>query len=240
MFESFDSRTGGLAIEMWRAEDDASTKDDRLQDQIWAKLHQFPVFDGGDLAVVVHDGVASLSGTLPSYGAKMTAARLAAFVPGVKQVDNAIFVVPAPADRRSDDTLLEMVRKALEWDSRVPHGRVSASVLGRHVRLTGTVDHADERDAAEEAVGRLIGICAVTNRIMVPVRAAHSSRLTAARESVAQALGHEAAHVRIAMPDGTVELGGHVRSLALRQAAEHAVWRALGDVALDNRIAVER
>jgi osmotically-inducible protein OsmY len=100
MFERFDSRGGGLAIEMWRAEDELPDKDSTLRDEIWAKLHQFPAFDGGDLEVVVHEGVASLSGTVGSDADKVTAAGCAVSVPGINQVENAIFVVPAPAGRR--------------------------------------------------------------------------------------------------------------------------------------------
>jgi osmotically-inducible protein OsmY len=239
MFERFESRNGGLAIEMWRAEDDVASKDGELQDEIWAQLREIPAFEGGDLEVVVHEGVAMLSGTVAAYAAKMTALRLAARVPGIRQVENAIFVLPAPPDRRSDEALLKMVTTALEWDSRVPHTRITAAVLSSHVELTGMVEHADERDAAEETVAHLIGICGVTNRIAVPVRPTRQNALTAARQSIAQALGHEATHVRIAVRDGKVELGGHVRSLAERQGAERAVWRALGDVPLENRIAVE-
>jgi osmotically-inducible protein OsmY len=90
-------------------------------------------------------------------------------------------------------------------------------------------------------VAGLVGVCGVSSRITVPVRPARPDAVTVARQSVARMLGRKGTRVRVAAQDGaTIELRGRVRSLALRRAAEHAVRRVLGDVALENRIAVAR
>jgi osmotically-inducible protein OsmY len=131
-------RSGGLALEMWRADGHSRASDVRLQDQIWAGLRALGIWPGA-LLVEVHKGLATLGGTVRSYAEKMLVGNAAARVRRLERIDNLIVVVPAPANAWADDALLPIVTSVLRWDSRVPPGRGSADVVDGHVVLAGSV-----------------------------------------------------------------------------------------------------
>jgi osmotically-inducible protein OsmY len=58
-------------------------------------------------------------------------------------------------------------------------------------------------------------------------------------EAIEHALGRDARHVRVSVTDAGVELKGWVRTLAQVAAAERAVRRMMGDVALENALRVK-
>ncbi len=162
---------GGLALEMWRADGHARASDVHLQEHIWWEWRALG-FRPGALMVKVHDGVATLRGTVRSYAEKVAAGNAAGRVPLLQRIENVIAVDPVPANAWADDTLLPMVTSVLRWDSRVPANRVSAEVVDGHVVLSGSVDRDGERAAAEAAVSGLVGVRGVINRITVPARSA--------------------------------------------------------------------
>lgn len=225
---------GGLALEMWRAEEQLRVQDVRLQEQIWAELRARGVRPGS-LLVEVAGGVATLSGAVRTYAEKLAAGNAAARVPRLQRIDNLILVEPTPPDAWSDDALLTIVASVLRWDARVPEGRVTVDVLDGHVILTGSVDKDADRTAAEAAVSTLVGVRGVWNRITVPARPAGPQAKAAVRRSLARWLGRDGRRVRVVVRDAAIELHGRVASPAERRAAERAVRQVLGDVRLDCR-----
>jgi len=230
---------GGSAIEMWRAEGNRRFTDVRLQDRVWAELRSAAV-QPGTITVDVNQGVVRLSGAVNTYAEKVTAANVAARVPRIQGVENDIVVAPTPEHALSDASLLRMVASVLRWDSRVPAGRVSASVCDGIVTLTGVVSREEERAATEAAICRLVGVRGVVNHMVVPARQTGPAASSAVRRSIRRSLGRDARGVRVSVRDAGVELYGHVASPAARQAAERAVRVALGDVRLDSRLVIRR
>ncbi len=230
-------RSGGLALEMWRADGHFRGSDVRLQGQIWAELRALGIRPGG-LMVEVLEGVATLGGTVRSYAEKMAAGNAAARIPRLQRVDNLIVVAPAPANAWADDALLPIVTSVLRWDSRVPQGRVTADVVDGHVVLTGSVERDSERAVAEAAVAALVGVRGVLNRITVPARPAGPQAKAAVRRSLARWLGRDGRRVRVVVRDAAIELRGRVGSPAERRAAERAVRQVLGDVRLDCQLVI--
>lgn len=230
-------RSGGLALEMWRADGHSRASDVRLQDQIWAGLRALGIWPGA-LLVEVHRGLATLGGTVRSYAEKVLVGNAAARVRRLERIDNLIVVVPAPANAWADDALLPIVTNVLRWDSRVPPGLVSADVVDGHVVLTGSVDRDGDRAAAEAAVSALVGVRGVLNRITVPARPAGPQAKAAVRRSLARWLGPDGRRVRVVVRDAAIELHGRVGSPAERRAAERAVRQVLGDVRLDCQLII--
>jgi osmotically-inducible protein OsmY len=230
-------RSGGLALEMWRADGHVRAGDVRLQERIWAELRAVGIRPGG-MSVEVVGGVATLGGAVRSYAEKVAAGNAAARVPRLQRIDNLIVVVPARSNAWSDDALLPVVTNVLRWDSRVPEGRVSADVLDGHVILTGSVDRDLDRAAAEAAVSGLVGVRGVLNRITVPARPAGPQAKAAVRRSLARWLGRDGRRVRVVVRDAAIELHGRVASPAERGAAERAVRQVLGDVRLDCQLVI--
>jgi osmotically-inducible protein OsmY len=189
------------------------------------------------VTVDVDKHVATLGGTVGSYAEKAGARRAAARVPGIEAIEDAIVVTPEPGETKSDAELERMGNEILAWDGRVPARAVRVAVRGGRVRLSGTVDHDDERAAAEAAVARLIGVRDVANEIVLrPVPPPPHAR-GRIEEELARRLGPEARHVKVVVDDRGVTLKGRLATLALRHAAERAVRRVLGDVPLELRLA---
>jgi hyperosmotically inducible periplasmic protein len=72
----------------------ASSKDDRIYDQVRMKLAGDADVKGGDLVVTVKDGAVTITGKVDSDRGKKRAESLVRKVKGVKSVDNELVVGP--------------------------------------------------------------------------------------------------------------------------------------------------
>ncbi len=70
--------------------------DDRIHDEVCARLYHDQHVDCADIAVTVHGGVVSLEGSVPQRYMKHTAEDLAAGCAGVLEVENRLRVVLSP------------------------------------------------------------------------------------------------------------------------------------------------
>ena len=70
-------------------------------------------------------------------------------------------------DRHGADAVADAVANALHWDFALPRHRVVARCDGGWVTLTGEVERAYQRSAAEADVLRVEGVRGVTNAITV-------------------------------------------------------------------------
>ena len=160
--------SGGLSIEMWRADDGGlAVRDGRMQRAVFDEFGLDPALASGGIKVMVRRGAVTLSGTVESYPAKLAAERAARRVRKVQQVLNEIQVTPPAADQRSDWELSLIAAQALESNILVPRGKVTATVAAGWVRLAGEVSRGAERRAAEQAVECLVGLRGVRNDVTV-------------------------------------------------------------------------
>ena len=113
----------------------------------------------------VEDGVVALHGRVRSLEHKRLAGVFAWWVPGTRDVANALAVEPLQED--SDFELAEGVRLALEKDPIVDAARVNVVVHEATVHLGGTVAAPEERDAAESDAWYVFGVSDVRNDIAV-------------------------------------------------------------------------
>jgi len=70
-------------------------------------------------------------------------------------------------DRQGADAVANAVANALHWDFALPRHRIVAQCDGGWVTLTGEVERAYQRSAAEADVRRVNGVRGVTNAITV-------------------------------------------------------------------------
>lgn len=229
--------TGSISREMWLSRDESRTEAS-LQHQVWDEMHHEPLLNTATLEVGATGSAVTLTGTVDSYPAKLAAEAAARSVPGVASVSSKIVVRPSAAARQVAAGLDAAVRRALEWDVRVPPGAIAADVADGHVTLRGIVGHAFERDAAEEAVRSLLGVTGLTNAIALAGRET-AGDLAASVERIMRQHArpfHRRPHADVR--DGTVVLRGHVRTLAEREETEHAVRALPGIRSVDNRMEV--
>jgi osmotically-inducible protein OsmY len=209
-----------------------------IQSDIAQELRWDPRVRHDDIAALVRDGVVTLAGTVPNYGDRTSAERIAGRIRGVRAIANEITVrLPAVAER-SDTGIARAVLHAFLWHSAVPDDRIMIKVEQGWVTLEGEVDWYYQKEAAENAVKVLMGVRGITN--IIAVRA--TPLAGDVRQSISAAL-HRAAsidadRVAIDIEGDVVALRGTVRSYAERRDIERAVRNARGVTAVRNDLAV--
>lgn len=212
--------------------------DMQLQKDVAEELRWDPrVVDEG-LAIGVHDGVVTLTGSVPSFAQRWAALKAVERVSGVRAVASDVAVVMQNTYVRSDTDLAQQVANTLEWDIEVPFDKVKARVENGWVTLEGAVDWQFQRNAAERAVRYLTGVKGVANLVQLKPHVSSkdvTERITAALKRTADT---DASRIQVAAADGKVTLTGTVRSWTERMDAEHAAWGAAGVTAVDDKLAV--
>jgi osmotically-inducible protein OsmY len=117
------------------------------------------------ITITSNNGVVTLSGTLSSSYPKQVAGVLASMVPGVLDIKNNITV--RPDQLRSDLDIQADVRARFARNPFIPASRISVSVVGGVVNLTGVVDNFLQSDQAEEVARFTPGVVEVHNTLFV-------------------------------------------------------------------------
>jgi osmotically-inducible protein OsmY len=202
--------------------------DKDLKQRILNELKWDSRVNWASVSVQVHDGVATLTGAVPSYIQKIAAQDAAHRVAGVL-VANDISVEPAEHFVRADSEIAGAVRNALEWDALVPNELIKSSVSDGWVTLEGEVHYLRERSDAEKAIRRLAGVVGVINRITIRKRIVNETEL---REEIESALerraDRQAERLRIEVHDGAVDVWGRVHSWQEKRAVIGSVAHAPG------------
>jgi osmotically-inducible protein OsmY len=188
--------------------------DSDLQQDVLSELAWDTRVSPKDVGVLAKHGVVTLIGTVDSWSKAHAAEQAAHRVAGVYDVANEL-VVKLPDDARRDDTEIALaVRRALEWDVRVPAERITSTVAGGTVTLEGTVLAGTERADAEAAIVNLLGVKRVVNHIVVAP--SDEIELDKARAAVARALERhterEVQRIALSAKSGAMEVSGVVQT----------------------------
>lgn len=215
----------------------APRSDEAIRDAVTRELEWDSGVAAEHVQVTVTNRIVALTGTAPSYAAKIAAQKAAHRVPGVLDVVNDLVVPIAPGRERGDADLAAAVRHALQWDVRVPDERIGTTVASGFVTLEGTVHLLRERDDAERAVRSLAGVRGVSNLIRVEKRAVQPAKIRAAIENALERHArHEAKRIEVMVEDGLVTLTGPVDSFAEKQAIMGLVGHLPGVQAVRDRL----
>jgi osmotically-inducible protein OsmY len=195
-----------------------------------------------EVGVLVKEGVVTLVGTVDSW-AKVHAAEQAAHrVSGVLDVANDLAVKLPDEAQRTDTEIAQAVRRALEWDIRVPDAQIESTISDGAVTLEGTVPLWSQRADAEAAVAHLFGVRRILNHIVVvPTESLDLDKVrTAVERALERHAEREASRIALAASDGTVEVSGVVQTAIEKAAVLGAVrgTRGVRDVA--DRLEVKR
>jgi osmotically-inducible protein OsmY len=193
--------------------------------------------DAPGIGVAVHDGAVTLTGHVRSYAEKRAAEKAAKRVHGVIAVANDL-EVRLPGTLQHDDTdIATAVASTLKWSVPVPTV-VSASVERGWVTLSGEVDWAYQRRAAENAVRDLTGVRGISNQIQVKPRAVPKDVKNQIQKAFHRSAQIDADHIDVSVYGGKVTLTGTVRSWSELKEAEHAARAAAGVTEVENRLRV--
>ena len=213
-------------------------QDHEIEQDVRAELRTAQSFTRYDfVGVAVDRGIVFLTGCADSYAQKWAIERAAGCVVGVKDVRDHLDVRPPQEAARGDRQIERAVKRALEWDARVPGG-VRARVTDGVVRLHGAVGRFPQRDAAEDAVRNLIGVCDLVNEIRVTAASSPADLGVDLEAAIRRRFGASSGDISLAAAGGVVTLSGVVSTFAMLDDVERAVRSIPGVERTDNRLLV--
>lgn len=152
--------------------------DARQEAQIWTTYALSPYLRANDLKVSVHNGKATLTGSVEEDVNKDLAKQIALGVGGVKEVDNQIVVKadytpPARSSDRSygeridDATVTAKVKSKLLWSTYADGMSTNVDTKMGKVTMTGTAASATAKELAGTLASNTSGVLSVDNQLIV-------------------------------------------------------------------------
>lgn len=143
---------------------------------------------------------------------------------------------------KTDMQLKQDIEDELRWDPKVNAAQIGVSVDKGVVSLLGAVDTYAERWAAEDAVKRVNGVCAVAQDLTVKILSGHVRTDSDIATAIQSALKWDVfipKTVTAKVHNGVVTLEGQVTWNYQRDAAERAVRFLMGVAAVYNSITLQ-
>jgi osmotically-inducible protein OsmY len=212
-----------------------TSADMSLRDAIMRQLEWEPGVDASMIGVTAQDGVATLSGYVETYAAKLAAERAARRVYGVKAIANELEV--RLSHERIDPDIARDALDALKNHVDVPAG-IGVTVREGHITLTGSVEWMFQKLAAERAVKYMRGVRGVFNQISITPRISPKDVQKRITEALHRHADLDARRIQVEAEGGRVVLTGNVRSWREKDDAVLAAWSAPGVTAVESRINV--
>lgn len=124
--------------------------------------------DDSGISVDVSEGTVFLRGDVNSYAEKITAAKNAFLVPGVKHIENNLNVhFKGEANLPGDEQITHNVMHALQAGSEIKSNDIVVETNNQVVTLKGTVATFREKYKAEDLANQSAGVAGVNNLIDV-------------------------------------------------------------------------
>jgi hyperosmotically inducible periplasmic protein len=195
-----------------------------------------------DVKVETRQGEVTLTGQVPSEEIKAVAGAIAQDTSGVKQVHNDLGINPSAernpemerlTGRVADLEIKTIIVDALLKSTELRDQRIEAQVSKRAVTLSGSVETATQKQAAEQTAWQVAGVQGVINNLTVTNTQATPET---ADEKLARRVEFELYSTKaislktaqIRSQNGTVTLSGSVPSRAEKLLAEKIAERVEG------------
>jgi osmotically-inducible protein OsmY len=210
--------------------------DAALKTDILAELKYEPSVKATDIGVLVNDRTVTLNGFATSYWEKWGAVAAARRVAGVRAIADDIEVRLPNSCHRSDGDIAAAAASQIEWSTSLPADAVKITVREGIITLEGALRWQYQREQAEMAVERLMGVKGVVNIISTKPDLSSSD----IRSSILSALKRSALlisrKIEVEVSGHGVTLKGDVHNHAERDEAGRIAWAAPGVSSVNNQI----
>jgi osmotically-inducible protein OsmY len=213
--------------------------DSKLREDVMNQLSWEPNLDEKKIGVAVENGVVTLSGVVNNYAHKTAAEKAAKKVFGVKAVAEDIEVKYGDAFKKTDTEIAKAAVNALKWNMSVPDDKVMVKVENGWVSLTGEVQWDFQRNAAKRAIENLLGVKHVNNNIALKQEVKATDIKDKIKTAFERSADIEAKNIRVEVDGHTVTLKGTVHSLAEKDEARKAAYKAPGVYNVKNELKIE-
>jgi len=210
-----------------------------LQKDVQDAIQWQPLLNAAEIGVTAKDGVVSLTGVVDSYAKKTQAEDAAKNVGGVTALVEKIEVrYPSSYSKTNAEIATEVVTALkARWD--VPNDKVKVKVEAGWVTLTGDLGWNIQREAAEDAVGSLLGVKGVTNSITIKSESMESVEKAAIENALKRNWAFYENDIRVQVSGHTATLTGTVDSMYQKEQAGSIAWNAPGVWSVDNELVVD-
>jgi hyperosmotically inducible protein len=195
--------------------------------------------DATHVAVEATSGQVTLTGTVPSYSAKLAAESDALLIKGVVSVENELTVEPM-GPIPDDHFLANRAENILDWSPDVKVQNLSIKVIAGVAELDGEVNALWKKERAGELVRDIQGMVGVINKItVVPTGSILDETIS---EDIVNAIDRNihvnVDNVTVTVDNGAVTLSGNVASFTAKEAAFDAALNTAGVRAVVNNLKV--
>jgi osmotically-inducible protein OsmY len=213
--------------------------DTELQKDVLEEMRWDSRVQPNEIGVSAKDGVVTLTGFVDSYLKKWAAEEAAHRVKGVRAVANDIEVRLPGLSERTDADIAAAVTRALKWDAFIPGDKVKVTVSKGWVTLDGELEYQFQKEEAEHAARRVMGVRGVTNLIRIkPSKPSPADLKKRIEDALVRNAETDAERIAVEVNGSTVVLKGTVRSYAEKQEAARVAWSAPGVASVENHISV--
>lgn len=212
--------------------------DAKIKEDVLAELAWQPNVDETQIGVIVEDGVVTLSGVVNNYSKKLAAEKAVKNVEGVKAVALDLEVMYGGEFKKTDKEVAKAVVNTFEWNSSVPEDNITIKVENGWVYLSGEVQWAYEKNAAENVIKNLLGVKGVGNSIRLKNNIKPFEVKDRIKKAFQRMATLDADGITLETHGNTVTLRGNVNSLKEKEDAERAAYNAPGVYDVKNELKI--
>jgi osmotically-inducible protein OsmY len=147
--------------------DSILSRDVQIRHDLESELQWDPRIDDRKIGVIVHRGIATLTGEVSSYSGRCAIEDIARRVAGVQAIANEVQVKLPWWGERSDVDIAEAASNVLRWSVTTRWSSVQPIVSCGGVTLRGRVAWKFQKEAAGRLIAELSGVRHVANLIEV-------------------------------------------------------------------------